>query len=80
MMDFWWGHGWFWFVGLAQIVFWVAMIALIASLIRSRSREPVRAKGSDAVAILEERYARGEIDRDEFLERRSVLIEKSGYT
>jgi putative membrane protein len=75
--EHWWGPGWFWLVGLGQLLFWVAVVALVATVIRSRPREIPRTGGSNALAILDERYASGEIDRDEFLERRTVLIEQS---
>jgi putative membrane protein len=57
------------FMGLA---FWILLIGLIALITR---RMPTTARDSrgPAVRLLEERYARGEITREEFLERRAVL-------
>lgn len=65
------GMGWwmlwgsvFWvlfFVGLAVLVAW-----LFANTSRSSGRDP-------ALDILRERYARGEIDRDEFEQKRREL-------
>lgn len=46
------------------------VIWLVVTLFR---RTPPNASGSRALEVLEERYARGEISRDEFIERRSVL-------
>jgi uncharacterized membrane protein len=40
-------------------------------------RTTARASGGPAVRLLEERYARGEITREEYLERRNVLSEGS---
>jgi putative membrane protein len=57
------------FVGLA---FWILLIALIVLLARG-VRTTAGASGEPAVRLLEERYARGEITREEFLERRAVL-------
>jgi putative membrane protein len=54
-------------LSLAVLLLLVVLIALTAS--RHSSHQP----RSDALRVLEERYARGEIDRDEFLDRRAVL-------
>lgn len=65
-----WLDGWGVLVWLASAAFWILVIAGIVVLLRSHSG----AGGSrGALQILEERYARGEIPREEFLERRSVL-------
>ena len=65
-----WLDGWGVLVWLASAAFWILVIAGIVALLRSHSG---RGGSDSAVRILEERYARGEIPRDEFLERRSVL-------
>jgi putative membrane protein len=65
-----WLDGWGVLVWLASAAFWILVIAGIVVLLRSHSG----GGGSDsALRILEERYARGEIPREEFLERRSIL-------
>ena len=51
--------------------FWVVMIVLIVRLVRRSSHHGQRS--SPALRVLEERYARGEISREEFQERRAVL-------
>jgi putative membrane protein len=65
-----------WVAGLLWAIFWVVVIVLAIVLLRrelphmhsaERHRPP-------ALDLLEERYARGEITRDEFLERRAVLM------
>jgi putative membrane protein len=71
-----WGPGWWVIGGFLWLVFWVAVVVLIVALLRGRHRHPhgEDAPGSpDAVRVLEDRYARGEISREEFLERRAVL-------
>ncbi|WP_232209295.1 SHOCT domain-containing protein [Alkalilimnicola ehrlichii MLHE-1] len=72
-----WGH--MLFGGLMMIIFWGGVIALIVLLIRwlggpgdSRSDKP---QASDAPDILKQRYARGEIDREEYLQRKQDLGE-----
>jgi putative membrane protein len=50
----------------------ILFIAVVVKLLRDR---PLRVGGnsSSGLQVLEERYARGEITREEFLERRAVL-------
>ncbi|MBI4258946.1 MAG: SHOCT domain-containing protein [Actinobacteria bacterium] len=60
--------------GLVWISFWVILVWLLVALVRRPGGgDAPRAPSSEALGILEERYARGEISREEFLERRSVL-------
>jgi len=68
-----WGPGW-WIVGsFLWIVFWVAVIVILIGLFRGRGTPGEGRSMTPALRILEERYARGEISREEFLERRAVL-------
>jgi uncharacterized membrane protein len=57
------------FMGLA---FWILLIGLIVLMTRGMPTTARDSRGS-VVRLLEERYARGEITREEFLERRAVL-------
>ncbi len=67
--------GWL-FMGLAMVVFWGGLIALGVWTLRSagasRGDHP-QTRPNRALEILEERFARGEIDREEFEQRRAVL-------
>ena len=65
------GSGW---MGIWMVLFWGGVIALIAWSIRASST-PRRDRTGSARAILEERFARGEIDRPEFEERARALEE-----
>jgi putative membrane protein len=56
--------------GLISLAFVVGVAFAIVGVIRGGV---ARSSSSPALRILEERYARGEISRDEFLERRAVL-------
>lgn len=62
-------------MGWGMVLVWLIPILLIALVIRNvisdREGKPERT----ALDILEARYARGEIDRDEFLKRRADLTE-----
>ena len=53
--------------------FWAMVIVVVTRLVRGHNTP----SPSSGVRILEERYARGEISEDEFLERRAVLEGKS---
>jgi putative membrane protein len=70
---YWGGPGWWGVVGgLVSLLVLVLVVVLIASLVRNRPGAGPGASSS-AIRILEEHYARGEISRDEFLERRAAL-------
>jgi putative membrane protein len=71
-LAYWGGRGWGVVGGLVSLAFVVLVVLLVASLVRNRpGTGPVAS--SSAIRILEERYARGEISREEFLERRAAL-------
>jgi putative membrane protein len=57
--------------GLAWLAFWIAVVVIVVRLLKSG---PATTRPSSALRVLEERYARGEIDRDEYFERRRVLL------
>ena len=69
---------------VAMVVFWGALAWIIVTLVRHRGAPAAPAPGSDpkasagdALRILNERLARGDIDEDEYARRRS-LIDGSG--
>ena len=73
-----WGYGWGWWVlgTLMMLVFWGGLAALVVFGIRGWNRPhdgSPQSGRSDAKAILEERFARGEISQEEFEERKRVL-------
>ena len=70
----WHHHGWFWLWPLL----WLLLLFLLALLVLRRGgRRPWAAAqaGPDPRGILAERYARGEIDHDEYRERLGHLEE-----
>ncbi|RMF89092.1 MAG: SHOCT domain-containing protein [Methanobacteriota archaeon] len=50
-----------------NILFWLLILALAALLIKGAGAD--KSKEDEAIRILNERYARGEIGRDEYLEK-----------
>lgn len=78
-MDMWWSHGGpFWILPvLVNLIFWGGLILLIVWAVKQfRPGAAPRAGGTEddsASRILEERFARGEIDADEFQRRREIL-------
>jgi len=84
-MMFWYGDHWaFWQAGLM----WIGMIAFgclliwgIYALISSATRGPDRTgRDGDALSILSERLARGQIDADEYRRLRDVISSDSPRT
>jgi len=63
-------------MGLAMLVFWGGLIVLAVWAVRSFSpagREHMAGPPGGVLHILEERFARGEIDREEYESRKTVL-------
>lgn len=73
MGDMGWGGGWG-FLGIAHMVLWWALIVLgIAVLVKWLVRGTGGGTRADALDILKERYARGEIGKDEFEQKKLDL-------
>jgi putative membrane protein len=73
-----WGVGAMEFGGLMMIAFWGGIIVLIVLSVRwfgGAARHDRPAVSRTALDILQERYARGEIDHDEFEQRKQLLTE-----
>ena len=70
-----WGFGWPWFIFM--FIFWVAvfvaLIFLIRWLIISSGQRGERHSEDSAIDILKKRYARGEINKEEFEEKKKDL-------
>lgn len=76
MMDYemGWGFGW-----IGMILFWLVPILLVLIAVKylltgkSQTGNGPREGNDQALTILEEKYARGEINREEFLHKRDDL-------
>jgi putative membrane protein len=68
---------WLWAIVLTGLIIGGVLVARLFWN-RSESNQPSRRAGQSALDVLEERYARGEIDRDEFERRRSALSSEGG--
>ena len=67
------GGGFGMFGGLMMLLFWGAIIALIVFAVRGFSAGSRPGGKSNAEDILRERYARGEIDEEEYERRKAKL-------
>jgi putative membrane protein len=75
------GWGWAMYGGIRMILFWILLIAIVLFLLR---RFPAGWQGphangssppSTALEILKERYAKGEISKEEYEARKQTLMQ-----
>jgi putative membrane protein len=81
----WWHHGWglglggwqsILLGGVMMLFFWAGLFLLLFLLLRgltARDDSFRHASGHSALSILDDRYARGEIEADEYAEMKRVL-------
>ena len=77
-----WGPGMWIFAVVAMIAFWSLVVFAIVMLVRHFSRPVGAPQGGgppadEAVQVLRQRFARGEIDEEEFQRRRALLEGKA---
>jgi putative membrane protein len=80
--------GWGWLGAILGLIILLLIIAVLGALLaflirtlRRPSQDPARStagpgSATQALQILEERYARGEIDQEDYEQRRRVLLER----
>jgi len=75
-----WGGGEWLMMSVMMLVFWAAVISLVVWLIR-RAKPTLYAGGDRQTAradeLLAERFARGELDADQFQRSRKLLHDRS---
>ena len=73
------GNGYGFGFGIPGIGMWIVWILLIVAIVWAvkllSDRDVPRSGGKAALEILQERYARGEIDRDEYESKRRDLLD-----
>jgi putative membrane protein len=73
-----WEYGMGWLMPIIMVAFWIAVVVGIVFLIRwliisTRTGAPVGRSEDSPLEILKRRYARGEIDKEEFEEKKRAL-------
>jgi putative membrane protein len=76
MMQHMWGSSWLsmsFYMGIFWIVAIAATVVIIKALVHGGGSDMPQRGDDRALTVLEERYARGEIGKEEFLEKRRGL-------
>ncbi len=70
------GFGWMWLMPIFFILFWGLVIWGIVALVRGLSgpRGADSSKADSALEVLRKRYARGEINKEEYEEKKKDLV------
>jgi len=70
------GFGWGWFMPLVMILFWGLIIWGVFALVRSLSNHRYcdSSATDSALEVLKRRYARGEIRKEEYEEKKKDLV------
>ncbi len=71
-----WGHWWNWLGAGYLFLFWVLVIVGIIFFVKwlARQGRPAEPKKEDALDILKMRYAKGEINKEEFEQKKKDIL------
>ncbi len=61
--------------GLVMLLFWSVAVAVLVVIVRGLWIEPRQDVRADPLRVLQERFARGELNEREYLRRRAVLTD-----
>lgn len=71
------GWGWWMMIGwIWMVVFWVLIVWAVVTVTSRLGGDRPASQDDSALAILERRFAAGEISKEEFEERREILLSK----
>lgn len=65
------GGQWWLLLALGTVAFWAVVVLVVRSLLQGGTRQPPPA---DPLRLLDERLARGDIDREEYQQRRRLIV------
>ncbi len=70
------GFSWWWFMPVFMILFWGLVIWGVVTLVRGLggSRDSDSSRAESALEVLKKRYARGEIDKKEYEEKKKDIV------
>ena len=68
--------GWMWLLmGAGTLTFWVVVILVVRALLTHRGPQSSESQRPDALMLLKERLARGEVTPEEYEQRRRLLVD-----
>ena len=69
------GHWWSWLGWLAALIIIILIVYILVKILNTRPDSPTRKEDTttEALKILNERYARGDISEEEYLHRKEIL-------
>ncbi|MCA1781352.1 MAG: SHOCT domain-containing protein [Dermatophilaceae bacterium] len=68
--------GWMWLVmGAGTLAFWVVVVLVVRALLPNGGPQNNEAQRPDAVTLLKERLARGEVTPEEYEQRRRLIVD-----
>lgn len=75
-----WGNGywtgWMWLVmGVGTLLFWVVVVLVVRALLPNHGSSNTEAQRPDAVTLLKERLARGDVTPEEYEQRRRLIVD-----